>query len=211
MQREKNRSVRLVIADHEVLLRSGGRAQQSSASPAAAPEQESARPDPHHEHFTDVALVELATPLVNGIQLTSRLRSAAGQLKIIVSSSVSAPVFAREIIDAGADGYLLNTDPLAEVKRALERVMNGEKYVSSAISAEKRVKATCPLAELTPREREVLRLISEGNANKRIAVILGLSTRTIESYRSQIMHKLRVSHLAGLIKLAVVYGLTSLQ
>src|ERR1051325_5608643 len=83
MQREKNRSVRLVIADHEVLLRSGGRAQQSSASPAAAPEQESARPDPHHEHFTDVALVELATPLVNGIQLTSRLRSAAGQLKII--------------------------------------------------------------------------------------------------------------------------------
>ena len=114
----------------------------------------------------------------------------------------------RRAFDAGADGYLLKSAADEDLVRAVRAVASGERYVHPALGAALAAPAADgPLDDLTPREREVLRLLALGHTNQEIAERLIVSVRTVESHRAHVMTKLRVTTRAGLVRAALEAGL----
>jgi RNA polymerase sigma factor (sigma-70 family) len=123
-------------------------------------------------------------------------------------------------LQAGARGYLLKESAGIEVVNAVRAVYAGHRYLSQKISdsliddyvrQRQAAEAKSPLARLSPREREVLQLVVEGKSSAEIADTLSLSVKTVETYRTRLMHKLGVSDLPALVKFAIQHGLTSLE
>lgn len=163
----------------------------------------------------DVVVMDISMPDLNGIEASRQLRKAAPGAQILALSMHENPEYIREVVRAGARGYLLKDASPAELIQAVEHVHRGESYFSPTVSqmlltdyfdaARNREEHG---AELTAREREVLARIGDGLSNKEIAARLGVSTRTIESHRERIMRKLNIHSVVGLIKYALARGLT---
>jgi DNA-binding NarL/FixJ family response regulator len=119
------------------------------------------------------------------------------------------------MLDAGASGYLLKNTAARELVEALRAVMRGETYLSpkaaEVVPRDGREAAGPRFAGLTDREREVLQLLAEGKSSKEIADALSLGTRTVETYRAQIMDKLNIRSVAGLTKYALRHGISPMQ
>jgi DNA-binding NarL/FixJ family response regulator len=163
----------------------------------------------------DVALLDIAMPGMNGLEVTSRSSKEYPRTRIIIVSMHSDEESVRRALLSGAAGYLLKHGGRPELQMALEAVSRGETWLSPEVS--KKVVAAFtggnsspeagPFEKLTPRQREVLQLIAEGMSNKEIAARLNLSLKTVESHRTELMERLGIHGVAGLTRYAIRVGL----
>ncbi len=162
----------------------------------------------------DIVLMDISMPGLNGLEATARLAKEQPAVKIIILSMYSNEEYVLQALRAGASGYLLKEAATSELKFALDAVARGETYLSPAISKTViddylgRVEsAKAPLDKLTPRQREILQLIVEGNSTRQIAEILHVSTKTVETHRAQLQERLDIFDVPGLVRFAIRVGL----
>ncbi len=159
----------------------------------------------------DVVVMDVAMPELNGIEATRRLIELAPRARVLALSMHKDAVYVREILRAGARGYLLKDSADADLLVAVRAVAKGEGYlspgVSDAVLSDYRRHVTDPLDLLTSREREVLQMIAEGKTNKEIATTLNLSVYTVEAHRGHLMEKLNLHSTGELVRFAVRSGL----
>ena len=159
----------------------------------------------------DIVVMDVAMPELNGIEATRRMVEANQRVKILVLSMHKEAVYVREILRAGARGYILKDAIDSELVSAVRSVAKGDGYISPAVSGallnDYRKDVTDPLDLLSNREREVLQLISEGKTNKEVANKLNLSVYTIDSHRGKIMEKLNLHSTGELVRFAIKHGL----
>jgi two-component system, NarL family, response regulator NreC len=159
----------------------------------------------------DIVVMDVAMPELNGIEATRRLATALPHTRVIALSMHKDSVYVREILRAGARGYLLKDSPAGDLVSAVRSVASGESYlspgVSNAVLDDYRRHVTNPIDLLTTREREVLQMIAEGKTNKEIAGVLNLSVYTVDAHRGRIMEKLNLHSINELVRFAVRNGL----
>ena len=163
-----------------------------------------------------VVLLDVAMPRLNGIEATRALTRESPETAVVLLSMHSSVELMREAFLAGARGYLLKESAGSEVERAVRAVAGGRQFlgegVAGRILAEFPYTPTAPaVGDLTPRERDVVRLIAAGKSNAEAAARLGLSPRSVETYRSRVMEKLGVESLPALVKFAIRHGMTTLE
>jgi DNA-binding NarL/FixJ family response regulator len=159
----------------------------------------------------EVVVMDVSMPELNGIEATRRLAASTPHTRVLALSMHKDSVYVREILRAGARGYLLKDSVAADLVSAVRAVASGEGYlspqVSNAVLDDYRRHVTNPIDMLTSREREVLQMLAEGKTNKEIAGVLNLSAYTVEAHRGRIMEKLNVHTIADLVRFAVRNGL----
>jgi DNA-binding NarL/FixJ family response regulator len=159
----------------------------------------------------DAVLLDLAMKGMGGLETAARFRELHPGVKVLILSMHASEEYVLQALRAGVVAYLIKDSATAELELALRSVMRGETYLSPAISRQvvegyvQRVGA----AEdpLTPRQREVLKRMAEGRSTKEIAFDLGLSAKTVETHRAQIMERLGIRDVAGLVRYAMRTGL----
>lgn len=166
----------------------------------------------------DVVLMDISMPELNGLEATARIVKAQPRARVLILSIHAEPEYVPQALRAGAVGFLLKDASTAELDLAIRSVARGGTYLSPAVSKSVvdeylALSATelNPLARLTPRQREVLQLVAEGHTTKSIAQRLGVSAKTVETHRTQLMHRLDIHDVAGLVRLAVRLGLVSTE
>jgi len=159
----------------------------------------------------DVAVVDVAMPELNGIEATRRMGEVTPRTRVLALSMHKDSVYVREILRAGARGYLLKDQIDSDLLAAVRAVARGEGYlspsVSDAVLNDYRRHVSDPIDLLTSREREVLQMIAEGKTNKEIATVLSLSVYTVDAHRGRIMEKLNLHSINELVRFAVRKGL----
>jgi DNA-binding NarL/FixJ family response regulator len=170
------------------------------------------------EHSPDLVLMDIAMPGLNGLEATSRISKESPKVRVIILSMYANEEYVREAIRAGAAGYLVKRSAAAELEHAITSVARGEKYFSPLVSTsttgetDRRGGADRSWVErLTPRQREILQLIAERNTTKEIAGILNISIKTVETHRSQLMERLEIFDVPGLVRFAIRVGLVTLE
>jgi DNA-binding NarL/FixJ family response regulator len=163
----------------------------------------------------DIILMDIAMPLLNGLEATRQLLKTMPKAKVIMLSAHNDDAYIANATESGAMGFLIKQTSAHEVCRAIREVHQGKTFFSPAIS--KRLNQLDPLgrtktfnqkaARLTSREMEVLQLIAEGKANKETAVELGIGMKTVEKHREHLMHKLDIHDTAGLTRYAISAGI----
>jgi DNA-binding NarL/FixJ family response regulator len=214
-------NLRIILADDHRILREGLRSlveRQPGMTVCAEAEDGRTVVRLAEEKLPDLVIMDIAMPLLNGIEATRQILRKNEKVRVIALSMHSDRNFVLEMLKAGASGYILKDCAFEELTNAIYTVMGGKIYLSPRI-AETVIKdyvALSPRAEsiftvLTPREREVLQLLAEGEKTREIAHRLKVSIKTVETYRQQIMDKLNIHNIADLTKYAVREGLTSLE
>lgn len=161
----------------------------------------------------DVVLMDIAMKGMNGLDAAARLRERLPAAKVVILSMHTSEEYVLLALRAGAAAYLIKDSATSELELALQSVMRGETYLSPAISRQvveryvQRVGEGAAADPLTPRQREVLKRIAEGGSTKEIAFELNLSVKTVETHRAQIMERLGIRDVAGLVRYAMRTGL----
>lgn len=167
----------------------------------------------------DLVIMDIGMPDLNGIEATRQILAESPHIKIIALSMHAETRFVSEMLKAGASAYLLKDSAFEELIQAIQASRSNKIYLSPSI-AEKVIKnyitsfpreSFSPFSILTQREREVIQLIAEGKSTKKIASLLFLSIKTVETHRQNIMEKLDLHSVAELTKYAIREGLTSLD
>ncbi len=159
----------------------------------------------------DLVLLDIDMPVMNGIETAKKLRILYPDLSIIILSMHAEQGLVKNLIEIGADGYLLKNSSREEVVEAISKVTRGEKYFSTEVTLSLLNTTGGPRnpkesIRLTDRESEILTLIAEGFTNKEIGDQLFISHRTVDTHRTNLMKKLEVNNLAGLISYALKNG-----
>lgn len=190
------RSLLLELADVEVVAEASDGAQALQIAERELP---------------DVVLMDIAMKGMNGLEAAAKLRERQPGVKIVILSMHTSEEYVLLALRAGAAAYLIKDSATAELGLALNSVMRGETYLSPAISRQvvdgyiQRVGAGAD--PLTPRQREVLKHIAEGRSTKEIAFELAVSVKTVETHRAQIMERLGIRDVAGLVRYAMRVGI----
>jgi two-component system response regulator NreC len=208
-----NAMIRIVIADDHAVVRSGLRllleAEPDFEVVAEAGDVEAARRYVRGHH-PGVLVLDLNMPGGSSLDAIPVLRNEAPETQIVILTMQEEPAFARQALSAGAIGYVLKEAADAELVEAVRRAAAGETYLNPALGARiAREPPPGPPDDLSEREVEVLRLIALGHTNSEIAEQLFLSVRTVETHRSHIQQKLRVSSRAELVRYALQRGLVN--
>jgi len=208
--------IRVLLADDHSLVRAGIRsllgamAEVEVIAEAASGEEAlelaaSAKPD--------VVLMDIAMKGITGLEAAARLRERHPAIRVVILSMHSGEEYVLQALRAGAAGYLLKDAATGELELALRSVMRGESWLSPAVSRQvvegyvQRSGGEATPEVLTARQREVLRLIAVGKSTKEIAFLLNLSVKTVETHRAQIMERLGIRDVAGLVRYALRTGL----
>jgi len=209
-------ALRILLVDDHALVRAGMRSllqdltdievvAEASDGVEALVAAERERPD--------VVLMDIAMKGMNGLEAAARLRERLPAVKVIILSMHTSEEYVLLALRAGAAAYLIKDSATSELELALKSVMRGETYLSPAISRQvvdgyvQRVGAGAGPDPLTSRQREVLKRIAEGRSTKEIAYELNLSVKTVETHRAQIMERLGIRDVAGLVRYAMRAGL----
>lgn len=208
------KKIRILLADDHVMVRQGFR-----MILAAQPDMEIVGEAGNGREALelaeklqpDVVVMDVAMPELNGIEATRRLAASSPRTRVLALSMYKDSVYVREILRAGARGYLLKDAIDRDLLAAVRAVAGGEGYLSPAVSeavlSDYRRHVSDPLDLLSSREREVLQLIAEGKTNKDIASALKLSVYTVDAHRGRIMEKLNLHSVGELVRFAVRHGL----
>ncbi len=166
----------------------------------------------------DLVLMDIAMPGLNGLDATSRIVKESPTTRVILLSMHANEEYFQQALQAGASGYLLKGAELAELELAIRTVGRGETYLTPMVAryAVEAYRAKSdgfsgPLAKLSMRQREILQLIAEGHTTKDIAQRLNLSIKTVETHRAQLMDRLDIHDVPGLVRLAIRTGLIQAQ
>jgi len=165
----------------------------------------------------DIVLLDVSMPGLNGVDTVRRLTTELPACKVIMLSMHCHEERVAECLRAGAVGYLVKDGAVSEIMTAIEAALHGEVYISTQVPTvaakllERKSDVTSPLQLLSPRQREILQLIAEGQSTKEIGYRLNLSGKTIETHRRLLMQRLDIHDVAGLARFAVRAGLVSLE
>lgn len=220
---KKNHKIRILLADDHPVVRKGILSVLSSLKHLeilgeAADGQEAVAKV--KELSPDLVLMDVEMPRMSGLEATKLIRKDFPKTKVLILSIHSSKQNVLQIIQSGAQGYVLKDASLAELVRAIESVHKGEAFFSPNISqivlsqflvesgADEQESAS---KKLSAREREVLAMIAEGQSNKEMAGKLGVGVRTIETHRERVMDKLGIHSIAGLTKYAIAHGIAKLD
>ena len=161
----------------------------------------------------EVVILDIGMPNLNGLEATRQIVKANPQVKVLILTLHDSDQVVQEVLNAGARGFLLKTDAARDLVAAVEAVRRGKTYFTPKVAAMvldgylRRENGTAPeppvRSRLTPREREVVQLLAEGKSSKEVAVALGLSVKTAETHRSNIMRKLDLHSVSDLVLYAV--------
>lgn len=211
-------TLRIVLADDHVLVRAGIRALLEKIPDVEVVGEAADGIEALAllaTHSPDVLLTDIAMPRLNGIRLTERATAEFPAVKVVILSMHANEEYVVQALRAGAAGYLLKDSAAHELTLALSAVRRGETYLSPPISravidgylarlSGSEEKSPDPL---TPRQRQILKLVAEGNSTKDIALALTLSVKTVETHRAQLMQRLGIHDVPGLVKYAMRSGL----
>ena len=168
----------------------------------------------------DIVIMDITMPALNGIDAAQQIRATSPSTQVIILSVHSSSEHVSRALRAGAHGYLLKESAGIEAINAIRSVQAGHRYLSQKISdqmVDEHLRAPetnageSPLERLSPREREIMQLVVEGQSSAEIARRIFLSPKTVETYRSRLMGKLGVKDLPSLIRFAIQHGLTPLE
>jgi DNA-binding NarL/FixJ family response regulator len=217
------RQVRILVADDHSIVRRGVRALlethpgwkvcgEAATGAEAVRQAKKLRPD--------VAVVDITMPDLNGFEATRQIRAAVPQTEVLVLTVHESEQALREVLDAGALGYVSKSDLDLNLSTAIESILRHKPFLSSRVSEmmlERYLKGDVPpkpaatgSAPLTPRQREIVRLLAEGKTNKEVALALGISVKTAETHRNNIMRKLQLRSFSHLVRYAVRYKLVEM-
>jgi len=204
---------RLLLADDHAMLRDGLRAILKDEGFEVVAEASDGREAVKLAQSlgADVAILDISMPLLNGIDAAREILKSSPKTKIIILTMYTDDRYVLASIRAGIAGFVLKSKAASSLVQAIHAVCKGEVYLSSGVS--KAVvdaylaKDDTPADPLSVREREVLQLIAEGQNTKEIGSLLGISAKTAESHRTNIMQKLHIHEVAGLVRYAVREGL----
>lgn len=207
-------NIRILIADDHELIRRGlvsallDRPDWSIVAEAADGRQAcelAARLTP------DIAVLDLTMPELNGLDATRQIRAASPKTRILIVTAHESEQLIRDVLDAGAMGYVLKSDAGRVLVQAVEALLDDRPFFTSKVarvvlegylrSGEESV--TQAAVALSPRERHIVQLLAEGNNNKEVARVLELSVKTVETHRSNIMRKMEFGSLADLVRYAI--------
>ena len=214
------RQVRILVADDHSIVRRGVRALlethagwkvcgEAATGAEAVKQAKKLRPD--------VAVIDITMPDLNGFEATRQIRTVAPQTQILVLTVHESEQALREVLDAGALGYVSKSDLDLNLSAAIESLLRHKPFFSSSVSemmlkrylkqdVPSKLPGTGP-ATLTPRQREIVRLLAEGKTNKEVALALGISVKTAETHRNNIMRKLQLRSFSHLVRYAVRHNL----
>jgi len=168
-------------------------------------------------HRPDVVLMDIAMPGLNGLEAARRVSKDFPNVHVVILSMHASEEYVLRALNAGAAGYLLKDADPAELELAIKAARQGNTYLSPPVSRQvsEYIQRTggkdSSLEKLTPRQREVLQLIAEGQTNREIAHTLGISVKTVETHRMKLMKRLDIHDIAGLVRYAIRKGLVSLE
>jgi len=161
----------------------------------------------------DVVVLDITMPELNGLEATRQMREAVPQTQVLVLTVHESEQVAREVLDAGARGYVLKSDAGRDLIAAVDALRQHKPFFTSSVATmvlegylrgpERAAPGEAPPRRLTPREREVVQLIAEGKTNKEVAETLGISVKTAEAHRTNVMRKLDLHSVSELVRYAV--------
>lgn len=162
----------------------------------------------------DCVIMDINMPVLNGVDATKLIKQAKPQVKVIVVSMLCDAAIVSKMMKAGADAFINKDTGKTELLRALDKVMSGEKYISTAVAgnlishlSSRTVEPSGTEKHLTPRELEIIRMIADGQTNHEIAEALFLSVVTVNTHRKNILAKLHLKNTAALVKYAAEHKL----
>lgn len=212
-------TIRLLLADDHRLMRAGLRALLHSLEHVQVVAEAGNGYEAlqlAEQHRPDIVIMDIGMEELNGLEATARMAKLTPAPRVIVLSMHANEEYVRRALQAGAVAYLLKGAEPAELEFAIQAVMRGETYLTPAVSKQVIQEylhsgAVKPdsLRELTPRQREVLQLIAEGHSTKDIARKLNLSIKTVETHRGELMNRLDIHEVAGLVRYAIRTGLVT--
>ena len=205
--------LRILLAEDEQIVRQGVRALLEQAGFEVVAEASDGREAIQlaERLHPDVVVLDLAMPNMNGAAAARELARVAPGTRTVVLTAQRGDEQVLAALEAGIKGYVLKTEGLADLVRALHEVARGHTYLSPGISEQ--VVEAClgkrerPRDPLTPRENEVIQLIAEGKTTKEVAQILGVSVKTAEFHRARLMEKLGIHETASLVRYAIRKGI----
>jgi DNA-binding NarL/FixJ family response regulator len=205
----------VLLADDHALVRYGLRALLEVSGATVVGEAEDGRTLLRlaRELAPDIAIIDVTMPGLNGIDAAELLREQCPRTRIVILSMHSSSEHVHRAFAAGVSGYLLKGSASEEVLAAVQAVRAGRQYLSKELAPVNgadlpNAGKTSPLESLSARERQVLQLVVEGHSSAQIAVLVHLSSKSVDTYRSRLMKKLNVADITALVKFAVRHGLT---
>lgn len=212
-----SRPIQVLLADDHTLVRAGLRGLlQSISGVEVVGEAE----DGHDAVrlaiglHPDIALLDISMPGLNGLDAAAQIMRQAPRVRVLILSMHTAEEYVLRALRAGCAGYLLKRSAVSELEVAVRAIARGETYLSPTVSKQvvddyvgRTGGAADPLEALTPRQREILQMVAEGQTSKEIADRLRLSFKTVEAHRAQIMERLGLADVTGLVRFAVRVGL----
>jgi DNA-binding NarL/FixJ family response regulator len=207
---------RVILADDHKLVRAGFRAMLKTLRDVeVVGETENGREalELIRKHMPDIALLDITMPGLTGLEVAARVSAELPKVRVIILSMHTQDEYIVQAIRAGIAGYLLkNAEPM-ELELAIRSALGGDIYMSPGISRRvvhefaRKTNFTTTLDLLSPRQREILQLLAEGNSNKEIATVLKLSIKTVETHRKELMERLGLHDVAGLVRYAIRMGI----
>jgi DNA-binding NarL/FixJ family response regulator len=213
-------TTRVLLADDHLLVRAGIRALLDSLTGVEVVGEAAAGEEAlqaAQQLNPDVALLDISMPGMNGLEAARRISETCPHTRIIMLSMHASEDYVARALRAGALGYLMKGSASQELERALSAVIAGQRYLDSHISAEAlqrhldRTGADGAQEILTARQREILQLIAESLGTKEIAFRLGVSTKTVETHRRELMLRLNIHDVPGLVRYAIRNGIASVH
>lgn len=206
--------IRVVVADDHAIMRDGIRALiQPEEDLVVIGEAEDGRAavELAEKLQPDVVLMDIAMPLLNGLEATRQIKRDHPEIQVLVLTMYDHDEYVRQVLATGASGYVLKRAAAGELVSAIRAVARGDAVLSPAVTRivineylrGEKIQAESEPEKLTPREREVLQLIAEGHTSREIARVLNLSIKTVQAHRTSLMQKLDLHDRGELIKYAI--------
>ena len=209
--------IRVLIADDHALVRGGIRALVEKIEGILVVGEAgkgSEALELVHELKPNLMLLDLTMPDGGGFEVLEHVKKDFPEMLVIVLTVHEAGEYAIRALREGAAGFLPKSAASTELEQAIQTVLDGEIYISPEMLKKTVIKGTTKrelLDTLSPRQREVLRLIAEGRTTKQIAAELGISVKTVETHRAQLMERLNIRDVAGLVRYAILVGLIDVE
>ena len=217
LERTRSKPLRVLIADDQSLVRAGICELLKTLPYVAVVGQASDGKEALRlieTHQPDIVLMDTTMPMMNGLEATVLSKKRFPGVKVIILSEHSSEEFVFRALRSGAEGFVLKDDSVGELYTAIESVAQGREHLSPRVTKkvivgylEGQEGGNELVKLLTPRQREVLQLIAEGNSTKEIATMLDISVNTVKTHRLKLMEKLGVHEITGVVRYAVKVGL----
>ncbi len=213
--------VRVFLADDHALVRAGIRALLESLTNVEVVGEAangSQVINSIQELKPDVVLLDLMMPGPGGFEVLKEVSEKHSDVRVIILTAHEEVEYAFQALHLGAAGYIPKSAASAELPLAIAHVMGGKKYLSPTLDQDAAYELSRSTADgdalrsgLTPRQREILKLIAEGQSTKEIALSLNISVKTVETHRAQLMERLNIHNIAGLVRFAIKNGIVSID